>query len=110
MSDQPQKPLKGKELSELYPKAKTYDEVRGERDAAAKMRRNRLPKYPSLLAIGILAGLSIAIYLIITYMTPVIATQPFFGVPATIFLGIVWLYGVVVGLRKINAMRDQIHN
>lgn len=110
MTDKPQQPLKGEELANLYPKAKTYDEVRTDRDAAAKMRRNRLPKHRSLLAIGILAGLSLALYFIVAYMTPVIATSPMFGVTATILLGIAWLYGAVMGLRKINAMRDHMRN
>lgn len=108
MNDQPQKPLKGKELSNLYPKAKTYDELRADRDAATKMRRSRLPKHRSLLAIGILAALSGALYFIVAYMPPIIATNPLFGVSATIFLGLIWLYGLIRGIRKIVQMRDQI--
>lgn len=110
MSDKPQKSLKGKDLSSLYPHAKTYDELRADRDAAATMRRNRLPKHRSLLAIGILAALAAAMYFIVAYMPPVIATSPMFGVPATILLGLAWLYGLIAGIRKILKMRDQITN
>ena len=110
MNTQPQKPLQGKELSELYPKAKTYDEKIAEREAATAMRRARQQQHPVLMSLLYISALAASMYGIVIWLMPLAMVSPIVIVPI-IFLGMTaWAYALLWTIRKIRDYSDQLRN
>lgn len=106
---EPKRPLKPSELGMLYPKAKSYDELRADTIAMQKRRDSRLPKHPKLRIAAILLALAVTFWGILEIILPIVPFNPMFAVPAGILLELIWLYMLALGLRKIGELRDQIH-
>lgn len=105
---EPKPPLKPNELGMLYPKAKSYDELRADAIAIQKRRDARLPKHPKLRIATILILLGVTFWGILEIMLPIIPVNPMFAVPASILLELIWLYALAQGLRRIGKLRDQL--
>lgn len=105
---EPNRPLEPNELGMLYPKAKSYDELRADTIAMQKRRDARLPKHPKLRIAAILLVLGVTFWGILEIILPIVPLNPMFAVPAGILLGLIWLYALTQGLRKIGELRDQI--
>ena len=109
MSDQPHKPLSPAELGDLYPKAKTYDELQAERQRATSARRKaHRVAHPIRMSILTVLALAVGMYAIVTYVVPLIGSMPLFAFPAVILLGLIWLWFAIRFIRILHAMRDQI--
>lgn len=108
MSDTAKKPLDPGKLGELYPTAKTYDEIQTERARARRLRQSWLPKYPRLLILCIILSLAAAAWLIIISMTHMMSLSIMAGVFGTLLLFLLWVYGLITGTRKIRTLLDQV--
>lgn len=105
---EPKHPLKPSELGTLYPKAKSYDELRADRVATQKLRDSWLPKHPKLLIAILIAALGITFWGILEFILPIIPTNPMFAVPMGILLGLAWIYALLGSLYKIRKLLNQI--
>ncbi|MEO8691670.1 MAG: hypothetical protein ABI397_02685 [Candidatus Saccharimonas sp.] len=96
-----------KNYDTLYPKVKSYDEVRLEQEKLQAIRRARLPKHPKSLALFIIF-LELSSLGWLAFVMPSTIEDKSVVVLAAVILSIVWMISSYFGIRKIIALFDQI--
>ena len=104
MSYLDEKPVETNKQGGRYPTAKTYDQIRAEREQMRRLRQSRRSHHPLIVTVFILvflAGTAWLIYKSVPYLMTYTLMAAVLGV---IIASLFWLFCFIAGIRKIRSM------